>query len=79
MARCVFSRSRRAEKDDVVFGLDEVGRTEVRHDLFANRALIGEVEVLERFVRRKARRLDAALAAVRLAAGNLTFQTRGQV
>ena len=66
------------QKDHVVSGLDEVERAEVRDDLLSDRALIGEVEVLERLDLWKAGRLDARLAAVGLTGRDLTLQTGGE-
>lgn len=55
--------ARRSQKDDAVFGDDEVEHAEVGADVLANRTLIGEVEILERLVGGKASRLDAPLEA----------------
>ena len=74
MARCDFSRPRRAEKDDVGLGLDEVEGAKVDDHFLADRALIGEVEILERLVSREARRLDAVLASVGLTCRQLPLE-----
>jgi hypothetical protein len=42
-------------------------------DLLSHRALVGEVEILERFDLRKARRLDPSFAAVGLAGRHLAL------
>jgi len=51
--------------------MQEVELAEVLDDLLLNRALEGEVELLERLACREARRLDACLAAVGVARGDL--------
>ena len=61
----------RAEQDDVLAGVQEVELAEVLDDLALDRALEGEVELLERLAGGEARGLDAALAAVALARGDL--------
>jgi hypothetical protein len=52
-------------------GVQEVQLTEVLDHLLLDRALEGEVELLERLSAWEARRLDAALPAVGLARGDL--------
>jgi hypothetical protein len=66
----------RAQQDDVVLGVQEVELAEVLDDLAADRALEGEVELLERLAGREARGLDPALAAVALARGDLRREQR---
>src|SRR3954454_3991018 len=61
----------RAQEDDVLLGVQEVELAEVLDDLAADRALEGEVELLERLAGGEARGLDPALAAVALARGDL--------
>src|SRR5688572_18919440 len=56
----------RAEQHDVLLGVQEVELAEVLDDLALDRALEGEVELLERLSGGKARRLDPVLAAVAL-------------
>jgi hypothetical protein len=51
--------------------VEEVELAEVLDDLAFDRALEGEVELLERFAGGEAGRLDAALAAVGLPGGDL--------
>jgi hypothetical protein len=51
--------------------VQEVELPQVLDDLAADRALEGEVELLQRLAGRQARRLHARLAAVRLARGDL--------
>ena len=66
----------RAEQDDVLAGVQEVELAEVLDDLALDRALEGEVELLERLAGGEARGLDAALAAVALARGDLGREQR---
>jgi hypothetical protein len=47
----------RPEQDDVLLGVQEVELAEVLDDLALDRALEGEVELLERLALREARRL----------------------
>src|ERR671919_438804 len=54
----------RPEQHDVVLGVQEVELAEVLDHLLLDRALEGEVELLERLAGREARRLDPVLAAV---------------
>src|SRR5919109_969746 len=63
--------SRWAEQHDVLPAVEEVELAEVLDHLAADRALEGEVELLERLAGRKARPLDPPLAAVGLARGDL--------
>jgi hypothetical protein len=56
----------RTEQHDVLLGVQEVELAEVLDHLSLDGALEGEVELLERFARREAGRLDPALAAVAL-------------
>ena len=57
-----------AEQDDVLARVQEVELAQALDDLALDRALEGEAELLERLARGQARGLDAALAAVALAA-----------
>ena len=66
----------RAEQHDVVAGVQEVELAEVLDHLALDRALEGEVELLERLAGGKAGRLDAGLAAVALARGDLGGEQR---
>jgi hypothetical protein len=66
----------RAEEDEVVPGGDEVELAEVEDERLLQRALEGEVELLERLPRREARLPDPGLAAVRLPGGDLGLQQR---
>src|SRR5688572_902608 len=52
----------RAQEDDVLPGVEEVELAEVLDHLAADRALEGEVELLERLAGGEAGRLDPALA-----------------
>jgi hypothetical protein len=54
-----FAGAGRAEQDDVVAGVEEVELAEVLDHLLSDRALEGEVELLERLAGREAGRLDA--------------------
>jgi hypothetical protein len=74
IARCVLPVPGRAEQDDVLPGVQEVELTEVLDHLAADRALEGEVELLERLAGGEAGGLDARLAAVGLARGDLGRQ-----
>jgi hypothetical protein len=56
--------------------VEEVELAEVLDDLALDRALEGEVELLERLAGRKAGCLDAVLAAVRLPGGDLGGKQR---
>ena len=62
--------ARRAQEHDVLFGVQEVELARVLDDLALDRALEGEVELLERFAGREAGSLDPALAAVGLSGGD---------
>jgi hypothetical protein len=66
IARWVLAGPGWAEQDDVLLGVQEVELAEVLDHLPLDRALEGEVELLERLALREARRLDPALAAVAL-------------
>jgi hypothetical protein len=68
--------ARRAQQDDVLAGVQEIELTEVLDDLALDRALEGEVELLQRLAGGEPRRLDAAFAAVALPAGDLGRQQR---
>jgi len=61
----------RPEQDDVVAGVQEVELAEVLDHLPLDRALEGEVELLERLAGREAGRFDPRLAAVALPGGDL--------
>ena len=65
-----FAGPRWAQQHDVVLGVQEVELAEVLDDLLLDRALEGEVELLERFAGREAGSLDPALAAVGLSGGD---------
>ena len=65
-----------AEQDDVLAAGEEVELAEMGDQGLLDRALEGEVELLERLSGREAGGLDAALAAVRLAAGVLGREQR---
>ena len=67
----------RAEQDDVLAAGEEVELAEVQHRVAADRGLEGEVELLERLAGGEAGGLDAALAAVAVAAVGLGLQQRG--
>ena len=67
----------RAEQDDVLAAGEEVELAEVQDAVAADRGLEGEVELLERLARREAGGLDAALAAVAVAAVDLGLEQRG--
>jgi hypothetical protein len=66
----------RAQEDDVVFGGEEVELAEVEHERLLHRALEAEVELLQRLAGGEARLLDPALAAVRVARGDLGRKQR---
>ena len=61
------ARARRAEQDHVLLGVQEVQLAEVLDHLLFDRALEGEVELLERLARWEASGFDARLAAVGIA------------
>ena len=65
------------EQDDVLAAGEEVELAEVQHRVAADRGLEGEVELLQRLAGGEARGLDAALAAVAVAAVDLGLQQRG--
>ena len=67
----------RAEQDDVLAAGEEVELAEVQHVVAADRGLKAEVELLERLSGREAGGLDAALAAVAVAAVDFGLQKRG--
>jgi hypothetical protein len=71
IARWLLPVPGRAEQHDVLASVEEVELAEVLDDLAADRALEGEVELLERLAGGEAGRLDPALAAVRLPGGDL--------
>jgi hypothetical protein len=64
------------EQDDVLFAGEEVELAEVLDQRLLDRALEGEVELLERLAGGEPRGLDAALAAVRFARAVLGRQQR---
>src|SRR4051794_21549685 len=64
----------RAEQNDVLLAVEEVELAEVQDRLAPQRALEGEVELLERLARREARGLDPGLAAVAVTAVDLGLQ-----
>jgi hypothetical protein len=66
----------RSEQDHVLFGVQEVELAEVLDDGLLDRALEGEVELLQRLAGGEAGGLDAALAAVALARGDLGREQR---
>ena len=66
----------RAEQDHVLFGVEEVELAEVLDHLLLDRALEGEVELLQGLAGWEAGGLDAALAAVALARGGLGREQR---
>ena len=66
----------RSEQDDVLLAVKEVELAEVQDRFAAQAGLEGEVELLERFARREPGGLDAALAAVAVAAVGLGLQQR---
>jgi hypothetical protein len=66
--------SGRAEQDDVLAAGEEVELAEMQDRVAADRGLEGEVELLQGLARREAGGLDAALAAVAVAAVDLGLQ-----
>jgi hypothetical protein len=66
--------SRRAKQDDVLFAGEKVELAEVQDRGLFDRALKGEVELLQRLARREPRGLDPCLAAVTVAAVDLGLQ-----
>ncbi len=70
--------ARRAQEHDVGALGDEIQGPEVRNRVALEGPLEGEVEVLEGLAGREPRRLDAPLAAVVLAGGDLTLQAGGE-
>jgi hypothetical protein len=66
----------RAQHDDVLAGVEEAELAEVVDHLFLDRALEAEVEFLERLAGGEAGLLDAVLAAVALARGDLGLEHR---
>src|SRR5438128_6942968 len=68
--------SGRSQQHNVLLGVQEVELAEVLDHLLFDRALEGEVELLERLAGGEARRADAALAAVRVAGGGLGGEQR---
>jgi len=76
IARWVLPVAGRAQQHDVVFGVEEVELPQVLDHLAFDRALEGEVELLEGLAGREARGLDAALAAVALPGGDLGREQR---
>src|SRR5215216_1569773 len=71
IARVRLAGAGRAQEDDVLARVQEVELAEVLDDLALDRALEGEVELLERLAGGEARGLDAALAAMALPGGDL--------
>jgi hypothetical protein len=61
----------RAEQDHVLTRVQEVQLSEVLDDGLLHAALEGEVELLQGLARREPRGLDAPLAAVTVAGGDL--------
>jgi hypothetical protein len=61
----------RAQEDHVLAGVQEVELSEMLDDGLLDRALEGEVELLQRLAGREAGGLDAAFAAVAVAGGDL--------
>lgn len=61
----------RAEQDHVLLGVQEVELSKMLDHLLLDRALEGEVELLQRLSRRETSGSDAALAAVGLASRGL--------
>jgi hypothetical protein len=76
IARCVLPVPRGPEQDHVLLGVQEVELAEVLDDGLLDRALEGEVELLERLAGGEPGGLDAALAAVALARGHLGRKQR---
>src|SRR4051812_39398340 len=66
----------RAEQDEVLAAVKEVELAEVQHGVAADRGLEAEVELLERLSGGEAGGLDAALAAVAVAAVDLGLEQR---
>jgi hypothetical protein len=66
----------RSEQDDVLPCVEEVELAEVLDHLLFDRALEGEVELLERLAGGEPRSADAALAAVRVPSGGLGCEQR---
>ena len=66
----------RAEQDHVFLAVQEVELAEVLDHLLLDRALEGEVELLERLAGGEPRGADPGLAAVRLACGDLGGEQR---
>src|SRR5215213_5421812 len=71
------ARAGRAEQNDVLAAVQEVELAEMQDRLAPQRGLEGEVELLERLAGGEARRLDAGLAAVAVAAVDLGLEQRG--
>src|SRR4051794_170266 len=67
----------RAQQDHVLLAGQEVELPEVQHAVAADRRLEAEVELLQGLSGREAGRLDAALAAVAVAAVDLGLEQRG--
>jgi hypothetical protein len=72
-----FAGAGRAEQHDVLLAGEEVELAEVQDVGLLDRALEGEVELLQRLARREAGGLDAGLAAVAVAAVDLGLQNGG--
>ena len=66
----------RPEQDHVLAGVQEVQLAEMLDDGLLDAALEGEVELLQRLAGREAGGLDAALAAVAVAGGDLGGEQR---
>jgi len=64
IAKCGLAGAGRAQEDHVLARVQEVELAEVLDDCLLDRALEGEVELLERLAGGEAGGLDAALAAV---------------
>src|SRR5215207_1260020 len=71
-----FPGPRRAEQDEILAAGEEVELAEMQDLVAADRGLEGEVELLERLAGGEARGLDAALAAVAVAAVDLGLEQR---
>ncbi len=70
--------ARWAEEHGIGLRLDEVQGAEVGHDVFADAALVLEVEVLDALAGGEASGADAGLATVGLAGRDLALQAGGE-